>query len=249
NDSGAHIESLGTINIGRELDGNGVAFGQAKELVNMYDAVIDAAGDLNIDSKQVDNFANVQLGTFSSPKENVEFYSSQRTTTEWVPENRRSERELPMSPFKYVYKLADIEERPVAENPSVIKAGGTLTFNSEDIYNEGHIAAGRIGGVGKNAINGGHREGRRYTAAIDGKVHTRLKEFIGYDAGEDYTPPILDERFVRFPIGSINEGGQISGNPNQGGGTGGVPFPGGTGGGSGHESSILDAIDKEGRAV
>ncbi|VEG78405.1 Uncharacterised protein [Cardiobacterium hominis] len=60
-----------------------------------------------------------------------------------------------MSPFKYVYKLADIEERPVAENPSVIKAGGTLTFNSEDIYNEGHIAAGRIGGVGKNAINGG----------------------------------------------------------------------------------------------
>ncbi|WP_126316113.1 hypothetical protein [Cardiobacterium hominis] len=79
-------------------------------------------------------------------------------------------------------------------------------------------------------------------------MHTRLKEFIGYDAGEDYTPPILDERFVRFPIGSINEGGQISGNPNQAVAQVAYPSPVARVA-AGHESSILDAIDKEGRAV
>ena len=251
NENGATIHSLGTINIGNELDGNGLAFGQAAHVINGR-GTIDAGGDVNINSKKVDNFSEIRIEPISVSETPVEFYSSLLLPTEWIPTNRRREYKLPLANNnKYTYTLAEIEERPIVRNPGKIQAGGTLTFNSEDVYNEGQIAAGRIGGAGKNAINGGNMEGRRYTAAINGKIESIIRHHKSddpYTEVIDYTPPILDERFVRFPIGTINEGGQISGNPNQGGGTGGVPFPGGSGGG-GHESSILDAIDKEGRAV
>ena len=253
NENGATIHSLGTINIGNELDGNGLAFGQAAHVINGR-GTIDAGGDVNINSKKVDNFSEIRIEPISVSETPVEFYSSLLLPTEWIPTNRRREYKLPLANNnKYTYTLAEIEERPIVRNPGKIQAGGTLTFNSEDVYNEGQIAAGRIGGAGKNAINGGNMEGRRYTAAINGKIESIIRHHKSddpYTEVIDYNPPRLDERTVHFTFGTIKDDGQISGNPTPGNGGGGsVPFPGGTGGGSGHESSILDAIDKEGRAV
>ena len=96
NENGATIHSLGTINIGSELDGNGLAFGQAAHVINGR-GTIDAGGDVNINSKKVDNFSEIRIEPISVSETPVEFYSSLLLPTEWIPTNRRREYKSPLA--------------------------------------------------------------------------------------------------------------------------------------------------------
>ena len=250
NENGATIHSLGTINIGNELDGNGMAVGQADHTINGHDAKIDAGGDVEINSRQIENSANVYSDDIIHSKKDVEFYSRYYAGKRWVPEEYQEK--FAGALYKYAYLQVDAETRPVAENPGSIKAGGTLTLNSDYVDNLGHIVAGNIEGTGKNVINNHTYEGVRYTAALYGKVSERRKD-SEYGIGYDYRPPKRDERPTQGYIGIVNNGGQSSGNQNVGGGwspggIGSVPFPGGSGSGSG-ENDVLKAIDREGRKI
>ena len=244
NDSGATIHSPGTIKLGGELDGNGMAVGQADHTINGHDAKIDAGGDVEINSQQVENSADVYIKDIIHSKKDVEFYSSYPASKHWVPEEYQEE--SPGAFYKYTYLQADIEPRFVAENPGNIRAGGTLVLNGDKIENLGRITADRIDGTGKDIINNHAYTSVRYTAALYGKRFERRKD-SEYGAGADYRPPKRDERPIQGYIGIVEKNGQGGGGWSPG-GTGGVPFPGGTGGGSG-KSNILDAIDREGRPV
>lgn len=244
NENGATIHSLGTINIGSELDGNGMAVGQADHTINGHGAKIDAGGDVEINSRQIENSANVYSDDITHSKKDVEFYSSYPASKHWVPEEYQEE--SPGAFYKYTYLQADIEPRFVAENPGNIRAGGTLVLNGDKIENLGRITADRIDGTGKDIINNHAYTSVRYTAALYGKRFERRKD-SEYGAEADYRPPKRDERPIQGYIGIVEKNGQGGGGWSPG-GIGGVPFPGGTGGGSG-ENDVLKAIDREGRKI
>ena len=244
NENGATIHSLGTINIGNELDGNGMAVGQADHTINGHDAKIDAGGDVEINSRQIENSANVYIKDIIHSKKDVEFYSRYYAGKRWVPEEYQEE--SPGAFYKYTYLQEDIEPRFVAENPGNIRAGGTLVLNGDKIENLGRITADRIDGTGKDIINNHAYTSVRYTAALYGKVSERRKD-SEYGIGYDYRPPKRDERPIQGYIGIVEKNGQGGGGWSPG-SIGGVPFPGGSGSGSG-ENDVLKAIDREGRKI
>ena len=243
NENGATIHSLGTINIGSELDGNGMAVGQADHTINGHDAKIDAGGDVEINSRQIENSANVYIKDIIHSKKDVEFYSRYYAGKRWVPEEYQEE--SPGAFYKYTYLQEDIEPRFVAENPGNIRAGGTLVLNGDKIENLGRITADRIDGTGKDIINNHAYTSVRYTAALYGKVSERRKD-SEYGIGYDYRPPKRDERPIQGYIGIVEKNGQGGGGWSPG-GIGSVPFPGGNGGSG--ENDVLKAIDTEGRKI